>query len=171
MGGKQSKTTSKPSSKGGRKIVLPVDGSAASEKATQWTVDNILRPSDDIHLMTFVASQTPFISADTPKNNKEEEKAMKKAQGYCDRHMSIVKKSKKHAHVDCVPIHFIPGDSGVGPNIVQHSSDVGADLLVMGSRGLGAVERSLLRPLGLGSASDYAVHNAHMPVVVIKPQK
>lgn len=54
---------------------------------------------------------------------------------------------------------------------MQGAEEDGADAIVVGSRGLGAVSRSLLRPIGLGSATDYIVHNAAVPVVVVKPTK
>jgi Universal stress protein family len=41
-------------------------------------------------------------------------------------------------------------------------------LLVVGSRGMGSFKRSLMSIIGLGSVSDYVVHNAPAPVLVYK---
>lgn len=46
--------------------------------------------------------------------------------------------------------------------------DNGVGMLVVGSRGMGALARSLMGLVGLGSVSDYVVHHAHCPVAVIK---
>jgi hypothetical protein len=43
-----------------------------------------------------------------------------------------------------------------------------ADLVILGSRGLGSFKRSLMGFAGLGSVSDFAVHNCHCAVAVIK---
>uniref|UniRef100_A0A1I8I395 Usp domain-containing protein n=2 Tax=Macrostomum lignano TaxID=282301 RepID=A0A1I8I395_9PLAT len=51
---------------------------------------------------------------------------------------------------------------GPGPAIVKLAEDRGADLLVMGSRGLGTVRRTVL-----GSVSAYVVHHSSVPVVVV----
>lgn len=48
--------------------------------------------------------------------------------------------------------------------IVDFCKDTNADVLVMGSRGLGALKRTM----GVGSTSDYCVHNAPCPVIIVK---
>ena len=50
--------------------------------------------------------------------------------------------------------------------IVALAEELGADLIVMGSRGLGGVRRALM-----GSVSDSVVRHAHCPVLVVRPEK
>src|SRR5215203_1041714 len=50
--------------------------------------------------------------------------------------------------------------------IVALAEELGADLIVMGSRGLGGVRRALM-----GSVSDSVVRQAHCPVLVVRPEK
>ncbi|KAH9626962.1 hypothetical protein KSS87_005731 [Heliosperma pusillum] len=50
--------------------------------------------------------------------------------------------------------------------ICQAAEQMHVDLLVVGSRGLGVLKRAFL-----GSVSDYCVHHAHCPVLVVKPPK
>ena len=50
--------------------------------------------------------------------------------------------------------------------IVALAEELGADLIVMGSRGLGGVRRALM-----GSVSDSVVRHAHCPVLVVRPDK
>ena len=42
----------------------------------------------------------------------------------------------------------------------------GAVLIVCGSRGMGTVRRTIL-----GSTSDYIIHHAHVPVLVVPKEK
>jgi nucleotide-binding universal stress UspA family protein len=50
--------------------------------------------------------------------------------------------------------------------IVALAEELGADLIVMGSRGLGGLRRALM-----GSVSDSVVRHAHCPVLVVRPEK
>jgi nucleotide-binding universal stress UspA family protein len=50
--------------------------------------------------------------------------------------------------------------------IVALAEELQADLIVMGSRGLGGVRRALM-----GSVSDSVVRHAHCPVLVVRPKK
>jgi nucleotide-binding universal stress UspA family protein len=50
--------------------------------------------------------------------------------------------------------------------IVALAEELQADLIVMGSRGLGRVRRALM-----GSVSDSVVRHAHCPVLVVRPEK
>jgi nucleotide-binding universal stress UspA family protein len=54
----------------------------------------------------------------------------------------------------------------VALEIVALAEELGADLIVMGSRGLGGVRRVLV-----GSVSDSVVRHAHCPVLVVRPEK
>lgn len=50
--------------------------------------------------------------------------------------------------------------------IVAQAEEIGAGLIVMGSRGLGSVRRALM-----GSVSDSVVRHAHCPVLIVRREK
>jgi nucleotide-binding universal stress UspA family protein len=50
--------------------------------------------------------------------------------------------------------------------IVRVAEEIGAGLIVMGSRGLGGVRRALM-----GSVSDSVLRHAHCPVMVVRKEK
>uniref|UniRef100_K1QR27 UspA domain-containing protein n=1 Tax=Magallana gigas TaxID=29159 RepID=K1QR27_MAGGI len=48
-----------------------------------------------------------------------------------------------------------------GEGIIRAAEELGADLIVIGSRGMGVVRRTIL-----GSVSDYVLQHSHIPVAV-----
>jgi nucleotide-binding universal stress UspA family protein len=63
--------------------------------------------------------------------------------------------------LDGAETSILHGDPG--PSLCAAAEDVGADALVLGSRGRGAVKRALL-----GSVSDYVARHAPCPVVITR---
>lgn len=53
-----------------------------------------------------------------------------------------------------------------GERICKAADDHKADLIVMGTRGLGVLRRTIL-----GSVSDYVVHHAEVPVTIVPQRK
>ncbi|XP_048741472.2 universal stress protein Sll1654-like isoform X2 [Ostrea edulis] len=51
-----------------------------------------------------------------------------------------------------------------GEGIVKTARELNASMIIMGSRGLGTIRRTIL-----GSVSDYVVHHSHVPVIVCPP--
>jgi nucleotide-binding universal stress UspA family protein len=51
----------------------------------------------------------------------------------------------------------------VDEEVIDLASEIGADLIVVGSRGVGTLSRALL-----GSDSGNIVHHAHCPVLVVR---
>jgi nucleotide-binding universal stress UspA family protein len=65
------------------------------------------------------------------------------------------------ATVETVETHVEPGEPGVV--LCQRADALGVDVVVVGSRGRGAIRRALL-----GSVSTYVVNNAPCPVLVVR---
>jgi nucleotide-binding universal stress UspA family protein len=54
-------------------------------------------------------------------------------------------------------------DGGAGPTLSRIAAEIGASVIVVGSRGRGGIKRALL-----GSVSDHLVRNAPCPVLVVR---
>jgi nucleotide-binding universal stress UspA family protein len=59
---------------------------------------------------------------------------------------------------------FVETSSKPGESICKTAKDKNAQMIVLGSRGLGTIRRTLM-----GSVSHYVVHHADIPVTVIPP--
>jgi nucleotide-binding universal stress UspA family protein len=55
---------------------------------------------------------------------------------------------------------------GADQEIVKLADEIGAGLIVIGSRGLGGIRRALM-----GSVSDSVVRHAHCPVLVVRKEE
>ena len=72
--------------------------------------------------------------------------------------MDSLRQEAEHRAKEALAAVGYPADT-----LVEYAEREGADLLVVGSRGAGAIERFLL-----GSISDRVVHHAHCPVLVVR---
>ncbi|KAJ9530894.1 hypothetical protein QJQ45_028812 [Haematococcus lacustris] len=62
------------------------------------------------------------------------------------------------------------GSSDAGSALVAYAHDKAVNVVVVGSRGLGAVQRQLMNLVGLGSVSEYLAHNLHCALAVVHPR-
>ena len=129
------------------KILLATDGSEDAELAANTAAELAKSTSSELHVV-HVAAQYLYaraVVAELPEVTQQ----------VLDEQVSRLRK----AGVDVAEAH-----SRVGPPasaIVALAEEMGAGLVVMGSRGLGGIRRALT-----GSVSDSVVRHAHCPVLV-----
>nr|KAJ3418394.1 hypothetical protein HK105_008362 [Polyrhizophydium stewartii] len=164
-----------------RTVCIAIDGSKSSEYAVTWAVNNILKAETDqvvvLHVRPFVALPNvtytgtlldygvgtfrldPMLSkpAFDVEAFEEIEQSNKQAS-----HELLISTAKmiKHAgfHVRAIALRGDPREE-----LVHKIEQLKADLVVMGSRGLGVLSRTFL-----GSVSDYLTHNLKVPVIVTR---
>jgi nucleotide-binding universal stress UspA family protein len=144
-----------------RVVCIGMDQSEHAQHALDWAITNVLdRTKDHVYLLNVrepVAPPAPY------------------GIGYMDfgdqvYAMEVAARNSSHEllkqaalqlgqfHVTAIALR---GDTRT--ELCRKAKEVRADVLVVGSRGLGAVKR-----LVLGSTSDYLVQHAEMPVIVVK---
>jgi nucleotide-binding universal stress UspA family protein len=152
--------------KSGRLILVAVDDREESINALQWAVNNLFTSQDRVILIH--AQRTPISAFATgspvfmvPVNVV----------------MMLENDMKKSADKILAKATEICKAKNVNPETVARTGDAkevickvarkyNPDMLVVGGHGYGALKRVVL-----GSVSDYCVHNAQCPVVVVKSQK
>ncbi|CAH1791996.1 unnamed protein product [Owenia fusiformis] len=148
-----------------RTVVIAVDGSERADAALSWYLEHLHKPENDVVLahappepsaaITFTGMYTAGpIPIDTWKQVVEEHKAsvkklQEKYQAACQGKLEKVKWVVK-----------VRRDSA-GEEIIKVAEEEKADMIVMGSRGLGTIRRTIL-----GSVSDYVLHHSKVPVIV-----
>ncbi|XP_031552873.1 universal stress protein A-like protein [Actinia tenebrosa] len=149
-------------------VLIPVDGSKNSIRAFEWYCSHVKEEGDKlviVHAYTIPPMQAAKHSSVDFKNQLLEwhiliQKAEEKARSILKIFEEGCKKLK--GSVSCRLMH---AGGNPGEVIMKFVKDEGANLLIVGSRGMGVIRRTFL-----GSVSDYIVHHASIPVIVVPPK-
>ncbi|XP_057292823.1 universal stress protein Slr1101-like [Hydractinia symbiolongicarpus] len=149
----------------GKKLkAICIDGSEHSERALKWFFDNVYHEGDEVALIHV------HVLPDLPSFGIY-------AGGIVatEIYQETVEESIKHSKVTCEKYKELCAAKGVTPKIFAETMEdsIGhtickiakehhAYMIIIGQRGLGAIRRTLF-----GSVSDYVLHHAHVPVVVV----
>jgi nucleotide-binding universal stress UspA family protein len=145
------------------KILLATDGSEEARLALTTAADVAQSTDSELHVAYVfpTAVQRPFPNPITARPREvqehELEEAMHQAQQFLNQQVDRVKQEG----VSVAETHLVRGRPD--REVVHLSEEIGAGLIIMGSRGLGGVRRALM-----GSVSDSVVRHAHCPVLIVR---
>lgn len=158
-----------------KEIVVGVDGSASSNRALEWALDEARSHGDSTVVLVHAYSSPekrnpyahayPYLPADSVKQlaeneqelrDQQEQSARQHAEALLDRALEAVGDGSTDVGLKRVVVARDPSRT-----LVEMSHD--ADLLVVGSRGRGGFKGLLL-----GSVSQQCMHHAQCPVVVVR---
>lgn len=142
-------------------IVVGVDGSAHSERALDWAMREAAIRSAPLTVLTVhpvSLSISGLAPLRYPEDRSDEEEARQAVEEMAEKAGAQLGAGRPVS----VTVRIISGT--VAEEIINASRD--ADLLVLGSRGVGGFARLLL-----GSVSSQAVHHARCPVVIVPDPK
>ncbi|MGH3146285.1 MAG: universal stress protein [Rubrobacter sp.] len=145
------------------KILLAVDGSEEAVLATETAVELSKGMDSEVHVAYVLPTPAQLIGHHLYSEEIRKsvlERAEDEARTFLDEQARrIGSDGGKLAET-----HLRTGDPD--KEVVRLSEEIGAGLIVIGSRGLGAVSRALM-----GSVSDSVVRHAHCPVMVVRDRK
>jgi nucleotide-binding universal stress UspA family protein len=144
------------------KILLATDGSEEAKLAFASAADLSKKTGSELHVV--YVGHMPLVSYESPGattldpglSGRMHESAQQEARTMLDEQMQRVGHSGEIAEV-----HARIGKPAA--EIVGLAEELGAGLIVLGSRGLGRLRRALM-----GSVSDSVVRHAHCPVLVVR---
>ncbi|KAF8570812.1 hypothetical protein P879_03069 [Paragonimus westermani] len=148
-----------------RNVLIPIDGSTHAEQAFNWYMKHMKHDNDNV---TFINVIEPVYTSPSfglavespplPDIGHVMEESIQNGKKLCQQCMREAKSANLNSQA------YLHVDSRPGPAIVKSVNDHGADVVVMANRGLGVLRRTFL-----GSVSDYVLHHAHTPVVIVPP--
>jgi nucleotide-binding universal stress UspA family protein len=146
------------------KILLAIDGSKDSDAAVDEVANRPWPPQSEVEVMT--AAETPLMVgiepwAPSPQYFEELDRSVREAaKAVIENAVNKLKSTDTKLEIISKIIQGPPRQV-----IVEEAERWGADLIVMGSRGLGAWNRLLL-----GSVSSAVVHHAKCSVEIVRKQ-
>ena len=138
------------------KILLATDGSDEATLAAQTAGDLSERTGSELHV-THVGEVSLAYHPERHASHAVYEEHEREAQQLLEAQVERMKATG--ATVEQAHLRMGRADE----EIVVLAEELGADLIVMGSRGLGGLKRTLM-----GSVSDSVVRHAHCPVMVAR---
>jgi nucleotide-binding universal stress UspA family protein len=141
------------------RILLAVDGSEEASTAAQTAVELADRTDSELHVV-HVGEVRPVSHPERRGYLARYEQLQEEARRLLEKQMDEI----KSAGGTVSRAHLRMGRPD--EEIVVLGEEIGAGLIVTGSRGLGGMRRALM-----GSASDSIVRHAHCPVLVVRPEK
>ena len=148
------------------KILVATDGSEEAELATRTATDLAQKTSSELHVVHVfgIAPVGPPVYPEATELQGEalEAEAGERVSEQRAREVLDAEVGKVRSGGGAVAeAHLLEGRTA--PAIVGLAEEVGAGLIVMGSRGRGGIRRALM-----GSVSDSVVRHAHCPVLVVR---
>jgi nucleotide-binding universal stress UspA family protein len=149
------------------KILLATDGSEEAALAAQTAADLANKTGSELHIVHVRARITPhypgfYIGPEVVE--EAEEKERKHLDRESQRLLDTQVEQVRAAGGSVAQLHLRFGRPD--EEIVAVAEELGARLIVLGSRGRGGVRRALM-----GSVSDSVVRHAHCPVLVVRKEK
>jgi nucleotide-binding universal stress UspA family protein len=144
------------------KILLATDGSEEATLAAKTAVDLADKTNSELHVVYVGQEYSYPIYAvpDYESARRVQENLEQEVRKLLDAEVEQV----KAAGGTVVGAHF--GVGSPDAEIVKLAEEIGAGLIVMGSRGRGGIRRAVM-----GSVSDSVVRHAHCPVMVVREEK
>ena len=149
------------------KILLATDGSREAQLAASTAADLASATNSELHLLSVAAGNPDPVYQIHEAGLRYEtyEQALQAVKGETQEVLDEQVRKVREAGGSVKEAHLRIGERR-DRAIIHMAEELGAGLIVMGSRGLGGVRRSLM-----GSVSDSVVRHAHCPVMIVRPEE
>jgi len=138
------------------RILVPTDGSGATERAVREAVDLAAAHGATIHAL-YVLNTASFASIPTESSVEGVSEMLEREGDIALDEVETV------ANERGVPVERVKLDGSPSREIVRYAEREGCDLVVMGTHGRGGIDRLLL-----GSVAEKVVRSSSVPVLTVR---
>lgn len=143
-----------------KNILLPVDGSASSRHAVDYTIEMIGRISSEHRPMLHILNVQRALSTNFNMLVREEDIT----KHYRDEGAKVIGPIESLLNMNGIShLTHITVDDEPSTGIADFAKESNCDLIIMGSRGLGNIQSVIM-----GSVAMKVVHEASVPVLLVK---
>jgi nucleotide-binding universal stress UspA family protein len=142
------------------KIVLAIDGSQEARLAAEAATELSRDTGSEVHV-TYVLPTPQELMGHHFYSSEIRESLIEQARSEARKFLEQRAEQLKSEGAKVIGTHLRTGEPD--KEIIRLSEEIDATMIVMGSRGLGAVRRALM-----GGVSDSVVKHAHCPVLVMR---
>jgi nucleotide-binding universal stress UspA family protein len=150
------------------RILLATDGSEEAQLATRTAIDVSESTGSALHVLYVGEAANPYVevemAGDEAVNPRLDAELKRQFEQQAREVLDAESERVRAAGGTVAQAHLRMGKAD--HEIVALAEEIGAGLIVMGSRGRGGIRRALV-----GSVSDSVVRHAHCPVLVVRPEK
>jgi nucleotide-binding universal stress UspA family protein len=151
------------------KVLLATDGSAEAELAGRSAAELADKTGSELHVV-HVFGIMPWYPI-YPEGTDLDETELEEQQVEEDLQRISEQRARELLDAEVEKLRSVGGtvaqahlrEGGPAQEIVGLAEEIGAGLIVMGSRGIGGIKRALM-----GNISDSVVRHAHCPVMVVR---
>ncbi|MEA4926217.1 MAG: universal stress protein [Syntrophomonadaceae bacterium] len=137
------------------KILVPVDGSAGSDKAVRFAMFLAEAKDSEIIVLNVQPSYNTF-NVKLMFSQEQIRAFQDESSREIFNHIRAITNSSP------VPVHTVLRTGDPGKEICAEAQENRADIIVMGYRGLGAVKRAIL-----GSVANHVLHDTPCPLTIV----
>jgi nucleotide-binding universal stress UspA family protein len=141
-------------------ILVAYDGSPDADEALTQAIDLAESEHTRLTLMTAIADLPP--TAYLGISGSAVDAVLEGARADAE---ATLRQARERIPDD-LPVSTVLTDKPIGMSLIRQITDGNHDLVVMGSRGRGAVRSALL-----GSASHYTLHHSPVPVLIVHHER
>lgn len=154
--------------------MIAVDESPVSKEALDYAIRNLIVSNDTVKLLSVVdpadrpAIMTPAgVALEYPGECQPDKEQLDTRNRILKDYESLVRKRGTTGVSASTVVGCMGTSADHGRQICQYAAENGADMIVIGSRGMGSMKKKILGFFGLGSVSSFVVDHATVPNVLV----